>query len=286
MEQRMAVERFPMAVLATILVLIQPAGLLAQDAAPPRVAAPDPAAEAPLPPICPDPAAPPAPAQPETVILPTTGLTFSLPPAEDDEATPPPCVEPARPVRPPAPNIFGTRAVPIGAGLMAAKWNMVQEDIPASANPRLATLLGQARDLPAAARLDMVNRWVNTHVRFAEDADGDSWSPLSETLRRGSGDCEDYAIAKYAILRELGFSGDDLFLVLLRERHRPRDHAVLAVRLDNALQVLDNRTDAVMPEYRIDDYQPTFSFAGPFAWVHGHLSGQGAPSATFRLSDR
>jgi predicted transglutaminase-like cysteine proteinase len=43
------------------------------------------------------------------------------------------------------------------------------------------------------------------------------WSTLLEFLKRG-GDCEDYAVAKYFLLRELGFPAEDMRVLVAYER--------------------------------------------------------------------
>ncbi|MCK7475348.1 MAG: transglutaminase-like cysteine peptidase [Rhodopseudomonas palustris] len=54
------------------------------------------------------------------------------------------------------------------------------------------------------ARVEIVNRAVNQAVRYVNDYQqhgvADLWSAPLVTLRSGLGDCEDYAIAKYAML--------------------------------------------------------------------------------------
>jgi hypothetical protein len=48
---------------------------------------------------------------------------------------------------------------------------------------------------------------------------------------RMSGQCQDYAIAKFLALRALGFADTQLRLVALRDTRREIDHAVLVVAL-------------------------------------------------------
>ena len=96
-------------------------------------------------------------------------------------------------------------------------------------------------------QLDAVNRFLN-NWRYKEDFANygrrDYWaSPLEFFLR--SGDCEDYAIAKYVTLRELGFSAEALRLVVVQDVVRDLAHAVLAVYLDDQVYILDNLTRAV-----------------------------------------
>lgn len=207
----------------------------------------------------------------QPVIMPTTGLAFTLPPPEDSAA---PCQGlPAFPVRPSPPNIFGTVALPVKASSMTARWDAARQ-LDAEAMPgRWRDIAEQAGAMTGRQKLAFVNTWVNNHVAFSEDGDRDHWASAAETFRIGRGDCEDFAIAKLALLREAGTSPGDLFLVIVRDTVRNRDHAVLAARMDGETMVLDSRTDRVLPSASITDYRPMFSFEGPFAWMHGYKSG-------------
>lgn len=191
--------------------------------------------------------------------------------AEPGESAVPECPPP--PVRPPPPNIFGLTAIPVGAKAANANWDRVRASSLEGAHGFWDELLDQANALTHSNPLAMVNRWVNWHVRFVDDRNADQWSSAVDTLARGSGDCEDFAIAKMALLQRLGVPADDMFLVLVRERLRPVDHAVLAVRRDGGFQVLDSRTDLVRPAEEITDYLPMLSYSGSFAWTYGRRIG-------------
>lgn len=86
--------------------------------------------------------------------------------------------------------------------------------------------------------LSEVNRLVN-QARYRSDS-GDQWSTPSELLANG-GDCEDYAIAKYLLLREMGVSADDMRILILRANGNVGEHAVLVVQTSAGPYVLDNR---------------------------------------------
>jgi len=79
------------------------------------------------------------------------------------------------------------------------------------------------------------------------------WSTLLEFLERG-GDCEDYAVAKYFLLRELGFAAEDLRVVVSYDRSVRAYHAVLAVRRDDGrawlLELDDTIVKAAQGNYR------------------------------------
>jgi predicted transglutaminase-like cysteine proteinase len=206
------------------------------------------------------------------VILPTTGQAFTLPPVENDTAAPCPDVPPP-PVRPSPPNIFGTVALPVKPTSMSVRWDVARQVDPETMPATLQEIAAQAGAMPGRQKLTFVNSWVNNHIAFTEDGDRDHWASVAETFRAGRGDCEDFAIAKLALLLAAGAASDDLFLVIVRDTVRGRDHAVLAARLDGEMLVLDSRTDLILPSGAITDYRPMFSFAGPFTWMHGYKAG-------------
>ncbi len=130
-------------------------------------------------------------------------------------------------------------------------------------------LLEPANLAASGERLDAINRWVNWHVRFVEDAGSDEWSGAQNTLTRGYGDCEDFAIVKLALLEKAGVPADSMYLVIVRDTSGPRDHAVLAVRQDGNLKILDSRTDKLLTDQDVTDYIPIISYSGTFAWIYG-----------------
>lgn len=103
-----------------------------------------------------------------------------------------------------------------------------------------------------AARTAAVNRLVNSAIRYTSDMAQwgvpDRWSPPLETFASGQGDCEDYAIAKYVALRDLGFDPNDLKVLLVKDMRLYQDHAVLAVRRDGHWLILDNRWSLVVED--------------------------------------
>jgi predicted transglutaminase-like cysteine proteinase len=115
---------------------------------------------------------------------------------------------------------------------------------------------------------------VNARVSFVDDIRqygvSDYWTSAVDTLRRGHGDCEDYAIAKLQLLRRAGFAEKDLYLVILRDALRRADHAVLVARAEGRLLVLDNGTDRLIDSYEMPDYRPIVTFSGNKVWTHGY----------------
>lgn len=109
----------------------------------------------------------------------------------------------------------------------------------------LAVILDSARDRQGRARVGHINRAVNLSIRPISDLArfgiADRWASPSETLQAGGGDCEDYAILKFLILREAGFADSELKLLIVRQPGSRTDHAVLAAKIEGEWLLLDNR---------------------------------------------
>ncbi|RJF90234.1 transglutaminase-like cysteine peptidase [Sphingomonas cavernae] len=119
----------------------------------------------------------------------------------------------------------------------------------------------------------IVNMWVNQQAAFADDSKlhpgADLWASAETTLGQKRGDCEDYAIAKRALILALGMADSDMYLVIARDLVRRVDHAVLVVPSSSGYVVMDNGTDLLLAAERAADYRPIFNFAGDRAWIHG-----------------
>lgn len=169
------------------------------------------------------------------------------------------------------PDLFGTVALKVGRTPLDSRWNRVASpSLSGSARAAARALAG----LNPLEQIEAVNRYVNRRVEFVDDrrqhGRADLWSAAAETLKRGRGDCEDYAVAKMQMLRAAGIPSKDLYLVLVRDLVRMADHAVLVVRADGRNLVLDNSTDAVLDAEAVRDYRPVFTFASTGTWTHGY----------------
>jgi predicted transglutaminase-like cysteine proteinase len=176
----------------------------------------------------------------------------------------------------PARPLFGMQIAP-AMGNVSSKWHAVEAEIeqeevvlagchtdqacPAVARD-LLNIAAQGADRTGRARVGWINRAVNLAIIPTSDEAQwgvpDHWSPPFETLQTHRGDCEDYAIVKYAALREAGFSRDDLKIVILHDVMSSEDHAVLAARVDGAWLILDNRTLALARDTDMIKAQPKF----------------------------
>jgi predicted transglutaminase-like cysteine proteinase len=131
-------------------------------------------------------------------------------------------------------------------------------------------IMKQARGQERMEQLRMVNSFFNKWpYRLDQDAYGvsDWWATPQEFLKI-SGDCEDYAIIKYFALRELGFSQDDLRIVVVKDRIRGIAHAVLAVFTQGDAYILNNVSDAIFTHDKYRHYVPQYSLNEEHRWSH------------------
>jgi predicted transglutaminase-like cysteine proteinase len=132
---------------------------------------------------------------------------------------------------------------------------------------------------PRAAQLAGVNRFVNT-VPYASDAATygvrDYWAgPWSFLV--GVGDCEDYAIAKYATLRALGIPAADMRILVVDDSLRGLAHAVLAVRDGDRTWLLDNQADRLLDARADARYVPYYAVNEERRWLY-RLPERAAPA--------
>ena len=93
------------------------------------------------------------------------------------------------------------------------------------------------------------------------------WATPREFMTR-SGDCEDFSIAKYFALRKLGFSRDEMRIVILMDEIRGIGHAVLAVYEGNGILILDSLSNLILSHSRYKHYVPQYSMNESTRWAH------------------
>ena len=204
-------------------------------------------------------------------------------------ASPSPYLQPAVAAYPPRqisnnqPDVFNSVALSIGRSPLDAGWDRVSgAGIGGSAGAFAASL----RDDGIIAKLEAVNSYVNARVRFVDDrvqyGVADRWQAASDTLARARGDCEDFALAKRAMLRAAGVADKDLYLVVLKDLTRRADHAVLVVRAQGRFLVLDNGTDRIVDSSDVPDYRPILTFTAGRTYTHGYR--RAVPPVTYASS--
>lgn len=159
-------------------------------------------------------------------------------------------------------------------------------------------LLAEGSTQSEAAKLRRVNDFFNRRVKFDEDqkiwAQSDYWATPMETLGRGAGDCEDFAIVKYFTLLALGIPDEKLRLIYVQARlgginsSISQAHMVLAFYpVPNAEPlILDNLINELQLASRRPDLQPVFSFNSQGLWqgVTGAM-GAGGPGTLSRWQE-
>lgn len=119
-------------------------------------------------------------------------------------------------------------------------------------------------------KLKAVNKFFNKWPYRLDRANwgvSEYWATPWEFLKK-SGDCEDYSIAKFYALQELGFTGDQLRIVAVKDGIRGIGHAILAVYATDDIYILDNQTVMVLSHKRYKHYIPQYSVNEKFRWMH------------------
>lgn len=142
--------------------------------------------------------------------------------------------------------------------------------------------MARYRTLAEQDKLTQVNRFFN-QLYFVNDnvlwGKNDYWATPLEFLGSNAGDCEDFTIAKYFSLLELGVSDKKLRLVYVKALELNQFHMVLAYYATPNAQpmILDNINPHIKPASTRRDLLPIYSFNGQNLWLmkskNGELAG-------------
>lgn len=131
-----------------------------------------------------------------------------------------------------------------------------------------------------SAKLLLVNDFFN-QIPFDDDWDlwdrEDYWATPIEMLGIRGADCEDYAIAKYFSLRQLGVPEARLRITYVKAVELDQAHMVLAYYPQPEAEplILDNLVPAIRPAGERDDLVPVYGFNGESLWLAAN-KGQGS----------
>ena len=140
-----------------------------------------------------------------------------------------------------------------------------------------------------AAKIKAVNDFYNQRLAYMEDIDNwgqlDYWASPLESLGKGAGDCEDYAIGKYFTLTSLGVPHARLRMVYVRASIAGAAngfvaHMVLAYYPTPEAEplVLDNLKPEIHLAGERPDLAPVFSFNAEGLWQGvGSIRANGDP---------
>ncbi|HET8807758.1 MAG TPA: transglutaminase-like cysteine peptidase [Methylophaga sp.] len=134
-------------------------------------------------------------------------------------------------------------------------------------------LIEDSKNLPEKEKLEVVNNFFNSNVQFIDDImlwnQEDYWATPAEMLAIGAGDCEDYSIAKYFTLKDLGVDEDKLRITYVKAVELDQAHMVLTYYETNRATplVLDNLIAEIKPANLRNDLVPVYSFNGVGLWL-------------------
>jgi predicted transglutaminase-like cysteine proteinase len=128
------------------------------------------------------------------------------------------------------------------------------------------------RSLDEIDKLKKVNDFFN-ELDFINDIDHwgkeDYWATPLQMLTSNGGDCEDFSIAKYFTLHEMGIPEDRMRLTYVKALELNQAHMVLAYYSspDAEPLIMDNLVADILPSSQRDDLLPVYSFNGKGLWL-------------------
>ncbi|MFY9141883.1 transglutaminase-like cysteine peptidase [Sulfuricurvum sp.] len=131
----------------------------------------------------------------------------------------------------------------------------------------LVQMMNDARDLDEMGKMEAVNDFFN-QTPYASDKTtwgiSDYWATRLEVIGKDKADCEDYVIAKYFTLKELGVPTSKLYMTYAKSIRYKTAHLVLTYyeTPKSVPLVLDNYNFKILPATVRDDLIPIYSFSG------------------------
>lgn len=126
-------------------------------------------------------------------------------------------------------------------------------------------LIRDLKDADEMTKLNKVNSWIN-YIKYESDEKlygvSDYWATLYEFVGRGKGDCEDYTIAKYYILKELGISPKKMkftYVIYKDRKGKKISHMVLSYlkvpkpKKKSQILILDSNNRLILPASKRKD---------------------------------
>lgn len=141
-------------------------------------------------------------------------------------------------------------------------------------------IVNDAKDKTSDEQLEIANSFFN-QVRFISDQEHwqkeDYWATPLEMLVTNGADCEDYSIAKYFTLRELGIPDEKLKITYVKAVQLNQAHMILAYYPTPGAEplILDNLINDILPASQRPDLIPVYSFNGEGLWLSKLSSQEG-----------
>jgi len=119
-------------------------------------------------------------------------------------------------------------------------------------------IFNSMRYVPDQKNWGVPDLW-NTPVQFTQPPD-------YVVPGRVSGDCEDHAIAKYYALERLGFTQDELRILVVKDLNLGVGHCILGVIYGGQCLILDNQIKSVWSAGQIQHYKPIYAINEQHWW--------------------
>lgn len=133
-------------------------------------------------------------------------------------------------------------------------------------------LISESRDVDELEKLRIANDFFNK-LAFVNDiehwGEEDYWATPVQMLASNGGDCEDFSIAKYFTLREMGIPAERMRLTYVKALELNQAHMVLTYFATPGSDplVLDNLDTAIRLASDRKDLLPVYSFNGNGLWL-------------------
>ena len=135
-----------------------------------------------------------------------------------------------------------------------------------------------------------VNRFFN-QFNYNDDmkiwGKEDYWATPEEFIGINAGDCEDYVVAKYFVLRSLGVSDKHLYLTYVKAIKENRAHMVLSYfeSPTSVPLILDNYNPQILPADKRRDLLPVYSFNAQSLFLTNASAGLGKSLPTDKIKN-
>ncbi|MUH71426.1 transglutaminase-like cysteine peptidase [Psychrosphaera haliotis] len=151
-------------------------------------------------------------------------------------------------------------------------------------------MIDNKQQLPEQEKLKLVNQFFN-YFEFVDDirlwGKEDYWATPLEFIGIRGGDCEDFAVAKYFTLLELGIPMEKLRLGYVKSLTLNQFHMVLAYYPTKTSMplILDNIDGEIKPAYKRKDLVLIVSFNGQKLWLNKQKGKGKTASSSARMAD-
>lgn len=169
---------------------------------------------------------------------------------------------------------------------LGRQYDMAASRRAAALNELLAEIAGK----DVKRQLIEVNRFFN-QFSYREDMNQwgqeDYWATPEEFIGKNGGDCEDYVVAKYFVLRSLGVDDSHLYLTYVKAIRENRAHMVLSYfeKPTSTPLILDNYNPRILPADQRHDLLPVYSFNAKSLFLTNASAGLGRSLPTNKIKN-